>query len=72
MADTELSTGPHAYSYRFSRPGGDELETGVFANDDEADTHARRLSREQDTPVVIHRLHGHVDWEYVTEADDRP
>lgn len=71
MTDSAAAPG-HGYSYRFSRPGGDELETHAFASDDDADLHARRLSRAENTPVLIHRLHGNVDWEYVTEADDRP
>jgi hypothetical protein len=61
-----------SYRYRFSRPSGEEIETCELANDEAADSHARTLSRSASVPVVIHRLLGHVDWEYVTEADDRP
>lgn len=70
-----MTQGEHderTWQYRFSRPGGDELETSSFHSDEEADTHARSLSRDQNTPVVIERFLGHVDWEYVTEADNRP
>jgi hypothetical protein len=57
--------------YRFSRPGGIEIETRALSSDDKAEEIARELSRAQETPVVIER-HDHVDWEYVTEADERP
>ena len=57
--------------YRFSLPGGEDIESGEFADDDAADTRARELSKAKDQPVIIHRLRGHVDWEYVTEADAR-
>ena len=33
--------------------------------------YARELSKSQVVPVIIER-HDHVDWEYVTEADERP
>jgi hypothetical protein len=66
-------TGPdgEVWLYRFSRPGGVEIETRELADDDAAAAIARELSRAQETPVVIER-HDHVDWEYVTEADERP
>jgi hypothetical protein len=70
MPDTTPNAGP-ARQYRFSLPGGEEIETNEFADDDAADTRARELSKAKDQPVVIHRLRGHVDWEYVTEADAR-
>ena len=59
------------YQYRFSLPGGEDIESGEFADDDAADTRARELSEEKDQPIIIHRLRGYVDWEYVTEADAR-
>lgn len=71
MTDAESSKG-RTFRYRFSRPDGQEIETRDLANDEDADRYARKLSRSQVIPVVIHRLLGHVDWEYVTEADDRP
>jgi hypothetical protein len=67
-------TGPHpakSSRYRFSRPDGTELETRELDNDEVAEMIARDISRAQDVPVVIER-YGHVDWEYVTEADERP
>jgi hypothetical protein len=66
-------TGPHpakASRYRFSRPDGAEIEIQELDSDDAAEMVARELSKAQDIPVVIERF-GHVDWEYVTEADER-
>ncbi len=57
--------------YRFSRPGGIEIETRELNGDDAAEIYARELSKSQVVPVIIER-HDHVDWEYVTEADERP
>jgi hypothetical protein len=70
MADITPNPGP-THQYRFSLPGGEEIETDEFADDGAADTRARDLSKAKDQPVIIHRLRGHVDWEYVTEADAR-
>ncbi len=67
-------TGPNDATtslYRFSRPGGVEIETRRLSDDEAAEAVARELSRAQEVPVVIERF-GHVDWEYVTEADERP
>jgi hypothetical protein len=60
-----------AQRYRFTRPGGIEIETSELDGDDAAEAYARDLSKGQETPVVIER-HNHVDWEYVTEVDTRP
>ena len=57
--------------YRYSRPGGTEVETRQGNGDDEAEAYARELSKAQDTPIIIERQ-DHVDWEYVTEVDERP
>jgi hypothetical protein len=57
--------------YRFSRPDQTEIEIRELDNDEVAEMIARELSRAQEVPVVIER-YGHVDWEYVTEADERP
>jgi hypothetical protein len=70
MPDITPSPGP-THQYQFTLPGGEQIETGEFADDDAADARARELSKAKDQPVVIHRLRGHVDWEYVTEADAR-
>jgi hypothetical protein len=59
------------WHYRFSQPGGAEIETGDFGGDAAAETHARELSTSQSIPVIIER-HAMVDWEYVTEVDERP
>ncbi|MHB1444336.1 MAG: DUF2188 domain-containing protein [Acidimicrobiales bacterium] len=63
--------GAGPWSYRFSQPGGNEIETGSFSSDDEAESHARDLSKSGKVPVIVHRLHGDVDWRYLTEADER-
>ena len=70
MTDTGPSSAK-TWLYRFSRPGGTEIETRELDGDDTAETHARELSKAQGSPVVIERR-DHVDWEYVTEADERP
>jgi hypothetical protein len=56
--------------YRFSRPGGAEIETREMKSDEDAEVRARELSQGQGTPVIIEH-HDHVDWEYVTEVDNR-
>jgi hypothetical protein len=66
-------TGPAAaktWRYRFARPDGEEIEIGEFTSDEAAEIRARALSKAQDAPIVIGR-HDHVDWEYVTEVDER-
>ncbi|HTV11860.1 MAG TPA: hypothetical protein VME20_08345 [Acidimicrobiales bacterium] len=66
-------SGPPAGStplYRFSEPGGAEIETRELADDDAAEERARELSKDREAPVVIERR-DLVDWEYVTEADER-
>jgi hypothetical protein len=65
------SSSPGAQRYRFTRPGGIEIETNEMVSDDAAEVRARDLSKGQETPVIIER-HDHVDWEYVTEVDERP
>ncbi len=62
-----------AARYRFCRPPDEaEIETRELAGDEAAEAYARELSRAQGCPVVIQRLHGHVDWRYLTEVDERP
>lgn len=70
MSTTGPSSGTKS-TYRFSQPGGPEIESGEFANDDEAEAHARGLPIAVESPVLIERR-GHVDWEYVNEVDERP
>lgn len=56
--------------YRFMGPGGAELEQGHLEDDDSAEAHGREISASEQVPVTIERR-GHVDWEYVTEEDER-
>jgi hypothetical protein len=70
MTDTGPSSGKPS-TYRFSRPGGIEIERHELNDDEAAEVIAREISKAQEVPVVIERF-GHVDWEYVTEADERP
>ncbi len=63
-------TSGKAAQYRFLQPGEVEIEKQVFSDDDAAEAHARELSSAKQVPVIIER-YGHVDWEYVTEADER-
>ncbi|MDA8288770.1 MAG: hypothetical protein M0014_10045 [Actinomycetota bacterium] len=58
------------YRYRFARPGNVELSTGEYESDEAAEAAARRVSSDQQTPVIVER-HDLVDWEYVTEVDER-
>jgi len=66
-------TGPSSAKtsrYRFSQPGDIEIEITEFTDDDAAEMYAREISTSRQIPVIIER-YGHVDWEYVTEADER-
>jgi hypothetical protein len=69
MTDTGPSS--RTWLYRFAAPGGVEIETRELDSDDAAEVYARQLSKDRDSAIVIERR-GHVDWEYVTEADERP
>ncbi len=68
---TDTAPSGEIWLYRFSRPGGIEIETRELGTDDAADAYARALSKPQGTPVIVEHL-DHVDWEYVTEVDERP
>jgi hypothetical protein len=70
MTDNGQPSGK-SWHYRFSRPGDVEIETGDFGGDDAAESRARELSTTLVVPVVVER-HGVVDWQYVTEVDERP
>jgi hypothetical protein len=70
MADTPAST-DRTWRYRFALPDGTEIETGEHPGDDAAEARARELSVAQVTAVTVER-HNRVDWEYVTEVDERP
>jgi hypothetical protein len=69
MTETGPS-GTKTWRYRFSLPDGTELEIQEFTTDEAAETYARTLSKAKDEPVKIGR-HDLVDWEYVTEVDER-
>lgn len=69
MTDIGPSSGKTSL-YRFAQPGDVEIETREFGDDDAAEEHARELSTSRQVPVIIERR-GHVDWEYLTEADER-
>ena len=71
MTDARPSSG-QTWRYQFSQPGGIEIEVREFSDDETAETHARELSKSKQVPVIVHRLHGEVDWRYLTEADERP
>lgn len=71
MTDTEPGS-ERTWQYRFTQPDGTEIEAREFNGDDTAEAYARDLSKTRSIPIVIHRFHGHVDWQYVTEVDERP
>jgi hypothetical protein len=56
--------------YRFLQPDETEVEQRQLLDDDAAEEHARDLSKARQTPITIERRDD-VDWEYVTEADER-
>jgi hypothetical protein len=68
MTDTSLGK---TSLYRFLQPGEIEVETRELNGDEAAQTYARELSKARNAPIIIKRR-DHVDWEYVTEVDERP
>jgi hypothetical protein len=70
MTDTGPTLG-NTSLYRFLLPGEIEIETREASDDDAAAAYARELSKAREAPVIIKRR-DHVDWEYVTEVDERP
>jgi hypothetical protein len=73
MSDSDGSASGPVWRYRFTKPGGEEIETTRLPDDDTAITRARDRSASNVTPVVIHRQdETGIDWEYVTEVDSRP
>jgi hypothetical protein len=70
MPDTPSSSG-RTWRYRFTRPGGAEVETGEFPRDEAAIGRARELSTSIEEPIVVER-YGRVDWHYLDEVDERP
>jgi len=71
MTDVDPSL-DRLWNYRFTRPGGVEIEIKELDGDDTAETWAHELSRSSNSPVIIHRDEGGSDWKYITEVDDRP
>lgn len=69
MADMQPRTG-RTTLYRFTQHGNAEAEQRQFPDDDAAEDYARQLSKSHQVPVTIERRDD-VDWEYVTEADER-
>lgn len=70
MSETGPASGA-TWRYRFSKPGGVEVETRELDGDDAAESYAIELSKDQDSPIVVHRLIRDEDWRYLTEADER-
>jgi hypothetical protein len=66
------STSDRTGRYRFSTPGGPDVETREFGGDDAAEIWAHELSKSNAAPIIIHRHEGGDDWVYVTEVDERP
>ena len=64
-----LSSSAKTWRYRFTRPGGDEVGTGEFTDDEAAISHARDLSTSMKETIVVER-YGLVDWHYVDEVDE--
>jgi hypothetical protein len=69
MTDTGPSSG-RTWRYRFSLPGGEEIEVRELNGNDTAEAYARELSKARRAPVTI-QYHDLVDWVYVTEVDQR-
>jgi hypothetical protein len=69
MTDREQSSG-RTWRYRFSLPGGEEIEVREFDSNESAEQYARELSKARQEPVTI-QYHDLVDWVYVTEVDQR-
>jgi hypothetical protein len=70
MTDTGPSAGK-TWLYRFAAPGEVEIETHELEGDEAALAHAREMSSARVIPIIVER-HDHVDWEYITEVDERP
>lgn len=71
MTDVQPSS-DRLLRYRFSRPGGADVETRELNGDEAAESWARELSKSNVAPIIIHRHRGLDDWEYITEVDERP
>jgi hypothetical protein len=69
MTDKETTSG-RTWRYRFSLPGGEEIEIRELNSNEAAEEYARELSKARQEPVTI-QYHDLVDWTYVTEVDQR-
>lgn len=69
MTDTEPSFG-RTWLYRFSLPGGTEIENHEFNGDDTAEAYARQLAVSKECAIVVERR-SYTDWKHVTEVDER-
>lgn len=56
--------------YRFLQPDGTETDQQQFPGDEAAEDYARQLSKAKQAPITVERRDD-VDWEYLTEADER-
>jgi hypothetical protein len=57
--------------YRLSNHDQGEIEIIEAQDDEAAEAHARSVSKARKMPVIIDRQ-TIVDWDYVTEVDERP
>jgi hypothetical protein len=69
MTDTGQSSAK-TWLYRFLGPDGAEIEARDLDGDGTAESYARELSKARQIPVTVQR-HDHVNWEYLSEADER-
>jgi hypothetical protein len=70
MSENQLPS-DKTWNYRFTRKGGDVLESAEFTNDEAAIARARERSTSMGEPVIVER-YGVVSWHYVDEVDERP
>lgn len=71
MTESQSASG-HEWTYRFTQPGGDEIETRDLDGDGAAESLAREFSKSGSVPVIVHRLQRLANsWEYVIEVDER-
>jgi hypothetical protein len=69
MTHTEPSS-ERTWRYRFSLPGGEEIEVRELNSNEAAEDYARELSKARQTPIRV-QYHDLVDWVYITEVDQR-
>jgi hypothetical protein len=69
MTNTDPSSG-RTWRFRFSLPGGEEIEIRELNSNNAAEEYARGISKVRQAVVTI-KYHDLVDWVYVTEVDQR-